>query len=162
MHRHIKKGRCQGHPTLRSQQQGYDVDLVGKGEFQMSKDEGKVESLHQRFSQLQSGEVVDGGFAWVVGVTIASAWAPLGLPVFSQNALSNSCSIVAMLNVPSPSAVGEGDSTSPVARLWMTIGGIEGRDPPSSSVSSSSSSDQSDQCRDGTIVLVPDSVELPG
>ena len=29
------------------------------------------------------GEVVDGGFAWVVGVTIASAWAPLGLPVFS-------------------------------------------------------------------------------
>ena len=43
-----------------TQQQGY-VDVIGKEEFQMQKDEDKGENLHQRFSQLQSVEVDGGG-----------------------------------------------------------------------------------------------------
>ena len=87
MHRHIKKGRCRGHPTLRPQQQGYDVDVqgmdhtvVGKDEFQMQKGENKGESLHQRFSQLQSDEVDGGG----IGADYHSTTTSVMLGQFSE------------------------------------------------------------------------------
>ena len=65
MHRHIKKGRCRGHPSLTTQmddQQGYEIDVRevvanSKEDFEMHQEENKGECLRQRFPELQAADV---------------------------------------------------------------------------------------------------------